>query len=120
MSAQLAQVKPEDATASHVRTLNSAISHLVKNPRGIGFIKLDAETLQVRRYADASFANNADYTSQLSMVVVLSDAHGNACPIHYASWNSRRVTRSVLAAEVCALSACFDYASHFAKVSSSC
>ncbi len=55
-------------------------------------------------------ANHADNTSQLRMVVVLADANGNACPIHYASWKSRRVSRSVLSAEVYALSACFDYA----------
>ncbi len=109
MSAQLAQVKPQDAIVNHGRTLNSAISHLVKHARAIGFIKLDLETRHVRRYADASFANNADYTSQLGMVVVLSGSHANACPIHYASWKSRRVTRSVLATEVCALSACFDH-----------
>ncbi len=39
------------------------------------------DTLQVRGYADASFANNADNTSQLGMVVVLADANRNACPI---------------------------------------
>ncbi len=79
------------------------------------FPKLDIDTLQVRGYADASFANNADNTSQLGMVIVLADGKGNACLIHYAYWKSRRVTRSVLSAEVYALSACFDYAYTFRK-----
>ncbi len=71
VSAQLAQVKPQDAT------VNSVISDLVENPRGIGFAKLDLETLQVRGYADALFDKNADYTSQLGMAFVLSYSYGN-------------------------------------------
>ncbi len=59
-NAQLAQVEPVDATPSHVRTLNSTVSHLTLHRRGIYFPKLDMDTLPVRGYADASFANNTD------------------------------------------------------------
>ena len=43
------------------------------------------------------------------MVVLLVDKHNKSCVIHYASWKCRRVTRSVLAAEIYAFAACLDY-----------
>ncbi len=45
-SAQLAEVKRSDASASHVRTLNSAVSHLNRHPRGTCLPKLDMDTLK--------------------------------------------------------------------------
>lgn len=83
VGAQLAQVKPCDATAKDVRLLNSAVTHLQSNPRGIMFPKLDLDSLVLRGYADASFAN-ADTSSQLGMVILLCDRNGNASLIHYA------------------------------------
>ncbi len=76
---------------------------------GILFPKLDQESTSIKGYSDAGFATNKDLTSRLGMVVVLLDKFENAAIMHYSSWKSRRVVRSILAAEVYALSACHDF-----------
>ncbi len=114
VSAQLAQTKRGEETAKEVRLPNSAIKHIQDNPRGTVFPELDKESLIIRGYSDASFTSNADLTSQLWMIILLSDATGNSTTVHYACCKSRRVTRYVLAAEVYAFSACYDYAYTFA------
>ena len=43
------------------------------------------------------------------MMILLCDCNGSSSIIHYSSWKCKRVTRSILAAEVHALTACFDY-----------
>ena len=67
---------------------------------GLLFPKLDLGSLKIVRYSDASFAGNKNFSSQLGMVVLLVDKQHKACVINYASWKSRRVTTSVLAAEI--------------------
>lgn len=71
---------------------------------------LDLKSLHLRIYADASFENNSDLTSQLSYIVLLCDGYGKCNILHYGSYKSRRVTRSVLGAEVYALADAFDHA----------
>ncbi len=110
VSAQLARVKVEDASPSDVRLLSAAAAHLKAHSRGILFTRLDLSTLVIRGYSNAAFAHNENSTSQLGMVIVLFNAHGHANILHYASWKSRRITRSILAAEMYAFSACYDYA----------
>lgn len=55
---------------------------------------------------------------ELGMIITLCDNDDNASVLHFSSWKSGRVTRSVLAAEVYALSECYDYCSTVAKLSS--
>ena len=69
------------------------------NPRHLLYQKLDIATFKIKVYADASFANNPDYSSQLGYIVLLTDDTNKAHVITYASYKSRRVTRSVLGAE---------------------
>jgi len=68
------------------------------------------ETLKVVGFADASFANNHDLSTQLGHIVFLCDAKGNAAPIAFRSYKSRRVVRSAMAGEVIAFSDMFDVA----------
>ena len=77
---------------------------------GIIIQKLDNPSLHLLVYADASFANNSDLTSQLGYIILLADKFGKRNILHYASYKSRRVTRSVLGAEVYAFADAFDYA----------
>ena len=44
-------------------------------------------------------STNEEFTSQLSMVTVLTDANNSATIVHFASWKSRRIFRSPLAAK---------------------
>jgi len=110
---QLAQVTAErfreERTAS-LRRLNKAIRFAVENPLALRIPKLDMETLKVVGFADASFANNHDLSTQLGHIVFLCDAKGNAAPIAFRSYKSRRVVRSAMAGEVIAFSDMFDIA----------
>ena len=81
------------------KSLNSAITYAQNTSLGIKFPKLNIETTNIRGYSDAGFANNDDLKSQLGMVILLVDENHNACILHYASWKSRRLVRSILAAE---------------------
>ena len=109
LNAKLAQITSREASAKDVHCLNNAIRTLQKHPRGLKYPKLDIESLKIRGYADAGFATNKDHSSQLGMIVVLVDKFDRAAIIHYDSWKCRRITRSILAAEVYAVSACNDY-----------
>lgn len=78
---------------------------------GLNFVKLESSSLRIAVFADASFACNADLSSQLGFVVTLMDAHYSANIVHYSSFKSKRITRSVLAAELFAVVYAFDYES---------
>ena len=77
---------------------------------GLKFVSLDANSLRVLLFTDASFGNAHDLSSQLGVVVIVVDASNTANIIHYGSQKCRRVTRSVMAAEVLALVHGFDTA----------
>ena len=77
---------------------------------GLTFVQLDVTTLRIVAFTDSSFANNKDLSSQIGYVIVLADAQNNANIIHWQSVKCRRVTRSVLASELYALSLGFDVA----------
>lgn len=67
------------------------------------------ETVRVIVVTDASFANARDLRSQLGYLVLMVDGQDNANIIHYGSRRCKRVTRSVMASEVHALSMGCDY-----------
>lgn len=70
--------------------------------RGITQKKLDMETLYLRMYADGSFANNADSTTQLGYAVLLCDDDDNSNVFQYSLHTHRKVLREVLGGEVMA------------------
>jgi len=81
----------------------------IKNlKRGLKFVKLDVNTLQLLVFTDASFANNKDLSSQIGYVLVLSDASNKANIVHWSSVKCKRVTRSVLASELYGMAHGFD------------
>ena len=84
----------------------------MENPsRGLQFVKLDENTIGVVAFTDAAFANNKDLSSQLGYVIVMRDVFGMCNVVHWSSSKCRRVTKSVLAAELYALVLGFDVAS---------
>ena len=78
---------------------------------GISYIQLDQESTYLALFVDASFAGNADFSSQLWFILTLMDKDGKANVIHYSSTKSRRVARSVLSAELLAMMHDFDITS---------
>ena len=72
------------------------------------FPKLEVESLHITGFSDASFAANRDLSSQLGYICFLGDAKGSVVPFFFKSYKARRVTRSVMAAEIIAFSDLFD------------
>ena len=72
------------------------------------FVRLVKESLKLLIFTDASFANNRDLSSQIGYILVLADASGAANILHWSSIKYKRVTRSVLASELCAMVHRFD------------
>ena len=108
---QLAQVTSEQFETNahaHLKRLNDAIRYAHVNVAHLKIPKLDRSTLRNVGYSDATFANNPDLTSQLGRIILLMDKTDSAIPVTFKSYKSRRVTRSVLSAEVIAFADLFD------------
>ena len=93
----------------HVRTINSCISEVNQTPqRGLLQHKLDSDSLCMVCYTYSSFANNEDNSTQLGYCIILTDKTGRANWLHYSSYKSKRVVRSVLGGETHAFADGFD------------
>ena len=100
-----------DPTKNDVKALNKRLQWQIENAaRGLRFVKLEKNTLQLLVFTDASFANNKDLSSQISYVLVLTDKYRSANILHWSSTKCKRVTRSVLASELYAMAHGFDIA----------
>lgn len=85
------------------------IAHPVRGNKGLSFIRVDPVSSEVLVCVDAAFATNMDHTSQLGVIVMLRDiSTGDSNVIHFTSTKSKRIVRSVLAAELYALIEGFD------------
>jgi hypothetical protein len=74
------------------------------------FKTIDLDTCRVVVLNDASFENSEAYKSQLGFFICLADAGLNANIVHFGSQKCKRITRSVMAAELHALIVGFDNA----------
>ena len=80
-AAQSIHPQPTDITA-----LNKHLAWQNRNATGgLHYIQLDTDNLQLVAFADSSFANNKDLSSQIGFVITLADANGNANIIHWSS-----------------------------------
>ena len=74
---------------------------------GLRFVQLNPKQLRLITFTDVAFANNVDLSSQIGYIIVLAD-QDNANILHWSSTKCKRVTRSVLALELYAISNTFD------------
>lgn len=93
-----------------VKRINKLIIYAKKNNVCIRFVKLDPSSFEIIGFSDASFAGTRDFTSQLGYIIFVSDKSGSVIPMLYKSYKARRVTRSVMGAEMIAFSDTFDAA----------
>lgn len=106
-AAQFVSPQPKD-----FKLLNNTIQACLDTENdGLKFVPLDLSTMFFAIFIDASFATNEDLSSQLGFVACLCDSKYNANIVHYGSSKSKRVTRSVLAAELYAMVYGFDHSS---------
>ncbi len=111
VASKLAQVTEKSFNISHLKQNNATVRYLQDTHHlSLRMCKLDPEILHVRAYTDASFSTNPDHSLQLGYIVLLAEKHDNACVLHYASYKSRRVARSVVGAETYAFADAFDLA----------
>ena len=96
---------------SHIKRLNSTIQHLHSTCNlTLRHYPLNEECLTVVAFADSSFANNLDLSSQLGVMILLTDSSGKANIMHFNSYKSKRIVRSVLGGETYAFADAFDVA----------
>jgi hypothetical protein len=94
-----------------VRHLNTILHYVQISWNSALYIRpLDPNTLRIAAFSDSSYANNSDQSSQLGYLCVLADETDAHNVIHYTSYKSRRVVRSVFAGEILAFVDAFDYA----------
>lgn len=104
----LSQTLPDKATETKFKELDRVNAEMHSDPLQLVYKPLDLDSVKLCIYTDASFANCPDLRSQLGYVVFLRDKFYNCSLISWASSRSKRVTRSVLAAELFALSQGYD------------
>ena len=76
------QVTEKSFNSIAIKRGNSIVSYLHRHPdRGIFQRKLDYDTLYLRVYADSSFADNDDSTTQLGYILLICDAF-NHCNVY--------------------------------------
>lgn len=91
-----------------MRLYNDTVRQLQEDPgRVIEMKKLDLSSLHIKAFSDSSFANNSDLSSQLGFTILLCDKYNNCNILQFSSQKSRRITSSVLGAEVYAFAGCF-------------
>lgn len=98
-----------------VKRTNRTVYYAQHNPVSIQFSKLGLRSLHIIGYSDASFAVNADLTSQLGYFVFVGDNAGAVIPIHFKSDKARRVVRSAMAAELISFGDMFEAAHTMAE-----
>lgn len=96
---------------TYFRGEKAAKRHARENRWYDKFIKLDHDNLQLVVFTDSSFANNRELSSQIGSVVCLVDSISKANIIYWPSIKCKRVTRSVLAAELYGMAHGFDIGS---------
>lgn len=67
-------------------------------------------TLHIIAYSDSLFANNEELSSQIVFIVMLCNKYLRCNVLHFASYEARQATFSVLGAETYAFSDAFDFA----------
>ena len=100
--AQITEKRFYSDSSGFVKRMNQLVQYAHDSVAHLNFLKLEQESLRIVRFSDAAYANNHDLTPQLSRVILLADDTNAFLPISFKIYKSRRVTRSVLSAEVIA------------------
>jgi hypothetical protein len=72
------------------------------------YVKLNQSSLRLVLFTNSFFANNRDSSSQIDYVICLSDSINTTNILHWFSIKCKRITRSVLTAELFAMVHDFD------------
>lgn len=101
--AQYTQTMFSNESEEAIRLLKKAVKIMKTGPsmNGIKFLSIPAESMEVVVCIDAAFATNSDKSSQLGVLAMIRNKHTmDVNIIHFSSSKSKRVAKSVLAAEL--------------------
>lgn len=103
------QTTSDTFTATQIRAMNKVIKHIKWSAlRWLLYDKLDRSTLCLLAISGVSFRKNADLSSQLGHIILLTDHTELTNVISFLSYKSKRVVRSVLGVETYAFADTFD------------
>ena len=80
--------KIKSATIADIKAVNKGARFVTSIPNSIMFPRLDPESSSVKMFADASYNNLPNGSSQGEHIVFLSDKSNNSCVV---TWNSRSI-----------------------------
>lgn len=84
--------------------MSKAVETCVNSPNlGLDFVPFDIDSIVLAVYIDAGFETNTDMSSERGLITVMTEKNNHANVIHYGYLKERRITRSVLAAELFAV-----------------
>lgn len=97
--------------APSIKVLNDAVGRAQNCPeRGLSMHALHERSLRNVVFADASFANNVDFATQLGFMIIRCDQTSRASCLHYTSYKSKCVVRSTHGGDLYAWADGYDFA----------
>lgn len=101
--------RSEHTTNGEMKGIYKEVNRMkATNAIGLNFCPLNMDNVRPVLVTDASFDNSGDFKNPLGFDILMKDITGVSNIVHYASTRCRRVTRSILEAEVHALVLGFD------------
>lgn len=108
---QLITTGINNGSQSSNKKLKDIVTRCIEsNTIGLRYVQLDQDTIHLILFTDSSFGNSEGLSSQAGFIIILADTNGKANIIHYGSKKCRRITRSVMAAEILSLVMGYDEA----------
>jgi len=104
-----AEVSSPSPKLEAVRDMDKLLAYCKKTAtRTLNMVHLDRASLRLVLFTDAAFANAKSFHSQIGFVLVATDDYSSANILHWGSQRAKRITRSVMGAELLALAHGFD------------
>lgn len=109
-----AQVTEVLISRERIKGINKTVNHIQHNlDHGLKYPPLDSFSLSLQVYSNAAFASNSDMKPQIGFIILLRDHFKSCHVLDFKLQKNRRVTRSILGAEIWAFAEAFDKAFFF-------
>ena len=105
---QLTRTKPSEADDPDFKRLDQIFKRLKENQYELRYGNVDLKTAEVLVFSNRSFANNKDLFSQNGYIILLLNEKHNCSILSWSFTKFKRVTTSVLAAELYAIAHVYD------------
>lgn len=107
----VSEISEKTFSDKHIKEINRMASHGNRTAnRPLHHHHLNEVNLHVVGRSDSSLASNPDLSTQLEFIILLTNVPGSASVLHFNSYKSKSVARSVLSGETHAFADVFDAA----------